>query len=162
MSDQNTDDQRWINFGRWLSTKRRRHDLTTYDLAETIGMRPERWSNIERGEHVISRATVIRMAEALGADVSEACQQAGYSLPDDYLDVPGMVEKFNYLSLGEKRQIAEQVNRLNQQGTVAGPVDLPAPDYVCVPYTESLHAHLLRLRRPEESIEDVYEEDTIA
>lgn len=68
-------------FGQWLRRARRYQEMTGEQLAEKIGgsFTQGRVSSYERGAKSPSRETVLQLAQALGADESEALLAAGFA-----------------------------------------------------------------------------------
>ena len=77
-----------------------------------MGISGEQWQLIEQGLIPLDRETVICLGEALLSDITDACHQAGYSPPDDYVHVPMLVRLLNYLPQHIKADVARQVEAL--------------------------------------------------
>jgi len=64
-------------FGKWLTARREEKGLSKARVVELSSMAHNVITKVEQG-HYITRATVSRMAMAIGVDVDEALMQAGW------------------------------------------------------------------------------------
>lgn len=114
MTDSIFDKERWQRFGNWLRHKRTVMIGSPARAGRLVGISGEQWQLIERGLIPLDKETVIRLGEALLSDITDACNQAGYAPPDDYVHVPMLVRLLNYLPLHVKADIARQVEALHE------------------------------------------------
>lgn len=77
----------WVKFGAWLRTQRKLADMSQGQLATKAGVHEVSIGRYEKGESGARRDTVIALANALGANVSEALQMAGFSIGQVELDL---------------------------------------------------------------------------
>lgn len=70
------------SFSDWVRASRRAKDLTLVKVADKAGVAQPVWSQWESGKATPRRATVVKIADALGADHKEALMRAGY-LPSE-------------------------------------------------------------------------------
>lgn len=71
----------WKAFGRWFQTKREAVPMTQEYLAEQVDMNVKTLSRIENGDPT-KRATVIKLAKAIGLDENEALRQTIFAPTD--------------------------------------------------------------------------------
>lgn len=114
MTDSIFDKERWQKFGNWLRHKRTLMVGSPARAGRLVGISGEQWQLIEQGLIPLDRETVIRLAEALLSDITDACNQAGYSPPDDYVHVPMLVRLLNYLPPHIRADVARQVEALHE------------------------------------------------
>jgi transcriptional regulator with XRE-family HTH domain len=76
------DNSHWQEFGAWLRRERRGADLTQAQVAKRAGIHEVQVARIEKGESGTKRETVMQLALAIGIDVGEALNKAGYALVD--------------------------------------------------------------------------------
>lgn len=67
----------WKRFGRWVFHKREERGWTQELCAQRADMLRQQWQRIEKGAST-KRVTVIRVAQALDADIDEALKMAGF------------------------------------------------------------------------------------
>jgi transcriptional regulator with XRE-family HTH domain len=77
----------WINFGSWLRTQRKLADMSQEQLAAKTGVHEVSIGRYEKGESGAKRDTVRKLAMALGVDVGEAFQRAGFALEPVDMDL---------------------------------------------------------------------------
>lgn len=70
-------EETWKRFGRWVFHKREERGWTQEFCAQRADMLRQQWQRIEKGSST-KRVTVIRVAQALDADVDEALKMAGF------------------------------------------------------------------------------------
>jgi hypothetical protein len=114
VTDSIFDKQRWHKFGHWLRDKRIVTTGSPARAGRLVGISGAQWQLIEQGLIHLDRETVICLAEAILADVREACRQAGYPPPEDYVHVPMLVRLLNALPPHIRADIATQVEALHQ------------------------------------------------
>lgn len=107
------DKERWQKFGHWLRSRRILMVGSPERAGRLVGISGGQWQMIEQGSVHLDREAVICLSEALLSDITEACNQAGYSPPDDYVHIPLMIRLLNYLPPHIKADIAEQVKALH-------------------------------------------------
>lgn len=77
----------WIQFGAWLRTQRKLANMSQDELSRRAGVHEVSVARYEKGESGARRDTVINLANALGVDVREALQRAGFSAVPLHLDL---------------------------------------------------------------------------
>lgn len=115
MSDSTTAQNTWIGFGEWLQEQMRRAVVSRTYLLGTTGLSRDEFIAVYQGKAAVDRELVIRLAEVMNADVGEACRVAGYELPEDYLDVPLMIRRFNQLPTEIQGQALAKIEELHRQ-----------------------------------------------
>jgi transcriptional regulator with XRE-family HTH domain len=79
VNDTEANEALWRAFGEWIEAQRRLTPYTQEAAAARAGMKRQQWSRIIKGVSGTKRTTVIRIAEAVGANVDEALVKAGYA-----------------------------------------------------------------------------------
>ncbi len=78
------EEQAWREYGRWIEDKRVAERLSQEGAAGKAGISRQTWIYITRGNRT-KRATVIKMARAVNADIDEALRRTGFApLPGDH------------------------------------------------------------------------------
>ena len=107
----------WEEFGRWLREQRVAAGLTQKQVAARTRMHTVHIARLEAGESGTKRDSVIALANAIGIDVHDALNRAGYSLGDALssrqielsggVRILGLDEEFDEDDLREIRAIME-------------------------------------------------------
>lgn len=69
------------DFGAWVKTKRAEKGLSQEGAAKMADVDRQTWFRIENGLQGTRRDTVLRIADALGANHEEALNKAGFGIP---------------------------------------------------------------------------------
>jgi len=75
---ENNQASQWEAFGRWVAKKQKEKGLTQGQAAELIKADRQTWYRLEKGWPT-KRPTVVAVANALGASVTEALTLAGFT-----------------------------------------------------------------------------------
>ena len=78
MNDKPLKDAHWDMFGRWVLKTRDSKNLTQQEAADLAAVDRQTWYRIEKGNST-KRESVIKIAEALDADIDYALELAGFA-----------------------------------------------------------------------------------
>jgi DNA-binding XRE family transcriptional regulator len=114
MNTENNQASQWEAFGRWVAKKRKAKGLTQGQAASLIDADRQTWYRIEKG-WATKRQTVVAVANALEASVTEALTLAGFAPTptDDPSDEDITALFYDYAKLTEQdKQELKSVMRM--------------------------------------------------
>ena len=127
-----TDRERWRNFGEWVRNEVRRAVVGGTYVCGLTGLDKDEFKVIIMGEAAVDKELVIRIAEVLGGDVSEGCRQAGYPVPEEYVDIPRIIRQINHLPKNLQQEVVTQVEVLYQKHLLETDEDTVTSEYVAI------------------------------
>lgn len=107
-----TTETHWQQFGKWLKTKRIEAKLTQVQVANKAGITDVQYARIEKGESGTKRETVIELAKAIGSNLIETLNKAGFDIPKEDQILPHQLKVMDFDGFDEDdlKEIADFIN----------------------------------------------------
>lgn len=106
------DNERWVNFGKWVADRRKQAGKTQSAAAAAADMNCAHWARIEIGTDEIKYSTIPRIARALGVDNAEAYREAGFAPPTIAIPLDQRKIDFTALIAGLPASDQEELEQL--------------------------------------------------
>jgi transcriptional regulator with XRE-family HTH domain len=101
----------WVNFGAWYKQERRAKNISQSEAAKSADITRTHLSDIENGNTGVKRDTVLRLADAIGADHEETLKRAGFGIPPAYVQEDRVI----FMSEETAQRLLREIDNLNKR-----------------------------------------------